>query len=56
VAINSFDCFRVFALITRKVVLAYESLIHKGKSSASAIHKCMGVNFDIMVRQGAWYD
>jgi hypothetical protein len=56
VAINYFNNFWVFELITRKVVLACESLIHKGKSSASAIHKCMGVNFDITVRQGTWYD
>jgi hypothetical protein len=53
-AINYFDYFWVFELITRKVVLACESLIHKGKASASAIHKYVGVNFDITVRQGAW--
>jgi hypothetical protein len=56
VTINYFDCFWTFELIVRKVVLACESLIHKGKSSASTIHKYMGVNFDITVGQGTQYD
>jgi hypothetical protein len=56
VTINHFNCFWIFELIMRKVVSACESLIHKGMSSASTIYKYMRINFDIMVRQGTWYD
>jgi hypothetical protein len=56
VTINYFDCFWVFELITREVVLVCKSLIHKGKSSTSTIHKGIGINSDISVGQGALYD
>jgi hypothetical protein len=50
VIINYFDCFSVFKSIIRKVVLVCKSLIHKGKSSISTIHRYISINFDIMVR------
>jgi hypothetical protein len=37
-------------------VLVYEGLIHKGKSSTSAVHKCMGIDFGIMVSQCIQYN
>jgi hypothetical protein len=55
-ASNYFDCFWVLELIIMKVVLACKSLIHKEKSSTSAIYKFMGVDFDITVGQGTWYN
>jgi hypothetical protein len=43
-SINEFDGFWGFQLVTGKVVLAGEFVIHQGISSASTVNKGMGVN------------
>jgi hypothetical protein len=43
-SIDDFDGFWVFQLVTGKIVLAGEFVIHEGISSASTVNKGMGVN------------
>jgi hypothetical protein len=43
-SIDDFEGFWVFHLVTGKIVLAGEFVIHEGKSSASTVNKGMGVN------------
>jgi hypothetical protein len=43
-SIDDFDGFWVFQLVTAKIVLAGEFVIHERKSSASTVNKGMGVN------------
>jgi hypothetical protein len=43
-SIDDFNGFWVFQLVTGKIVLAGEFVIHKGISSASTVNKGMGVN------------
>jgi hypothetical protein len=43
-SIDDFDGFWGFQLVTGKIVLAGEFVIHEGISSASTVNKGMGVN------------
>jgi hypothetical protein len=43
-SIDNFDSFWVFQLVTGKIVLAGEFIIHEGKSSTSTVNKGMGIN------------
>jgi hypothetical protein len=43
-SINDFDSFWGFQLVTGKIVLAGEFVIHEGISSTSTVNKGMGVN------------
>jgi hypothetical protein len=43
-SIDDFDGFWGFQLVTAKIVLAGEFVIHEGISSASTVNKGMGIN------------